>query len=77
MKSSDLPSEVVSLGLLIGLLNEDNNCNITVNTDWFSNPVTQLEDAETRLNNLVALVSSVLGPAGDNPRRRRRSRGPG
>ena len=67
MKSSDLPSEVVSLGLLIGLLNEDNNSNITVNTDWFSNPVTQLEDAETRLNNLVALVSSVLGPAGDNP----------
>lgn len=66
MNSSDLPSEVVSLGLLIGLLSE-NDSTITVNTDWFSNPITQLEDSETRLNNLVALVSSILAPAVDNP----------
>lgn len=66
MDTSDLPVEVTSLGLLIGLLSQSGD-QLDVNAGWFSDPIAGLEGAETRLNNLAALIAQVLAPGVDSP----------
>ena len=66
MDRSQLPAEVTSLGLLIGLLSQ-NGDQLDVDTGWFSNPVAGLEGAETRLNNLATLIAEVLAPGVTSP----------
>lgn len=64
--TNDLGKEVAAIGLLAGILTETNG-QCTVNTDWFSEPVTELEHINTRLNHLVTLIDTVLGPHVDKP----------
>jgi hypothetical protein len=58
---ADLGAEVAALGTLIGLLTRDGD-EISVNTDWFKNPLAGLETIPNRLGSLVKLIDAVLGP---------------
>jgi hypothetical protein len=53
-----LDSRVVDLGLLIGLLKDSGNREFSVNIDWFSDPVTQLEECPTRLSGLLSVIDN-------------------
>jgi len=57
----DFGKEIALIGVLIGILKESGQ-EYTINTDWFENPVTELETIDTRLDALVTLISTVLGP---------------
>lgn len=59
---NSLGTEVTAIGRLIGLLTGPDD-NLTVNTDWFKNPIAQLEQTTDRLNDLVVLLDGILGPA--------------
>jgi hypothetical protein len=63
---NDLQDAVVAIGSLIGLLTE-NNGTVSFNTDWFSDPVTELKQTDTRLNYLAELLSSIFTAAATPP----------
>lgn len=63
--SSDLSSDVLALGELVGLLVAADG-GATVNTGWFSNPLGSLETIDTRLGSLVSVIDGVLGPPLDD-----------
>src|SRR3989440_6657235 len=70
ISQQDLGPEVVSLGVLLGLLTESGD-NVTVNQDWFKNPLApnspSLDNAGQRLNQLVAFIEASLGQGAKNP----------
>lgn len=70
ISQEDLGPEVVSLGVLLGLLTESGD-NVTVNQDWFKNPLApdspSLDNAGRRLNQLVAFIEASLGHGVKNP----------
>jgi hypothetical protein len=70
IKSSDLPSEAVALGILSGLLIPHDD-QFDVNFQWFENPLASdhpsLANIATRLDQLVSFLSSRLQPAPLSP----------
>lgn len=64
--ANNLGTEVNAIGRFIGLL-KGGDGDVTVNTDWFGDPVTELEQVGTRLNDLVALIEAILGPGVTKP----------
>lgn len=66
----DLPPEVFDIGLLVGLLAGSAD-DVTVNLDWFKNPFAadspSLANIGERLDSLVALVDTMLGPGQASP----------
>jgi hypothetical protein len=63
----DLGTEVVAVGMLIGLLTQDesDSSNFTINTGWFDDPIegaNGLSSIPNRLDSLVRLLNDVLGP---------------
>jgi hypothetical protein len=70
IKASDLPSEVVELGILSGLL-IPNGDQLDLNFQWFENPLAadhpSLANIGTRLDHLVSFISSRLQPAPVSP----------
>lgn len=68
IKKSDLGAEVSAAGLLIGLLTPgDIGDTVNFNSDWFSDPISELSGTGTRLSDLVALLAAVLGPGATDP----------
>lgn len=70
ISQEDLGPEVVSLGVLLGLLTESGD-NVVVNQDWFKNPLAagspSLDNIGRRLNQLVAFIEASLGQGVKNP----------
>jgi hypothetical protein len=60
--SGDLGTDVVSLGELLGVLTSSDG-SVSVNEGWFKDPLSSLEQIPDRLDTLVSIVNSVLGPA--------------
>src|SRR2546421_4709998 len=51
-----LDGRVVAIGLLIGVLKDSGNRNVSVNSDWFANPVSKLEECPTRISGLLSVL---------------------
>lgn len=70
ISKDDLPDEVVAIGLMTGILTEVGT-GLAVNADWFKNPFDSvnpsLKNIDQRLNSLVSLVNSIIGPGVANP----------
>jgi hypothetical protein len=63
---NDLHDAVVAIGGLIGLLSKSNGT-VSLNDDWFSDPVTELEKTGTRLHYLATLLGSVFTAVAEPP----------
>ncbi len=64
---ADIGQEISSVGLLVGLLTPGANAGtVDINTDWFSDPITNLKQCGERLNDLVSLIDATLGPPAQN-----------
>jgi hypothetical protein len=63
---SSLDAKVQELGLLIGLLSEEQSV-VSIDKTWFNNTQTRLEATDTRLQYLVELLDTLLGPASAVP----------
>jgi len=66
VSKSDLDTDVLAIGELMGLLTESGDA-VSINTGWFGGPIAHLEAIDTRLDRLVAILSSFLGPGVQNP----------
>jgi len=60
MPNLDLDTSIKDLGLLIGLLTDGGNGNVSVNKDWFRHPVTELEGSPTRVQGLLSVLRSLF-----------------
>ena len=65
----DLGSDVLALGELLGLLTPTDDDSATIDTAWFDDPASRLEQIDTRLHELVSIVDSILSPKLENPPR--------
>jgi len=52
MNKSDISDELLALGQLIGLVHQSGD-SLSINEEWFSNPVVELEKLNTRMEYLV------------------------
>ena len=66
MNKSDISDELLALGQLIGLVHQSGD-SLSINEEWFSNPVVELEKLNTRMEYLVKFIVTVMGPALRNP----------
>lgn len=57
LTKDELGSEVAGLGILIGLLTDEGNGNVSVNESWFSGPVSELEQTPARVKELLDVIS--------------------
>ncbi len=61
-KKDELGTDVANIGLLIGLLTDEGNDNVSVNTDWFSDPISELETIPKRVKELLDVLNSLVNP---------------
>lgn len=59
---STLDKSLISVGLVIGLLTRGSDGKLSVNTDWFASPISQLESAPTRVKTLVDVLDQYFIP---------------
>jgi hypothetical protein len=62
IKKADLDSYVTDLGLLIGLLHAVDDSTVSVNEDWFSDPVSELLATPTRVKELLNVLDAIFTP---------------
>lgn len=65
INKKDLDKKAIDLGALMGLLT-DSGGSLSVDTDWFRDPVAAIGGVDTRLHRLVSLIASLLGPGIDD-----------
>jgi hypothetical protein len=58
--TKDLDRKAIELGKLMGVLVDAEG--LSVNTDWFADPVSAIGRVDTRLDHLATLIGSLLGP---------------
>ncbi|MFZ6776278.1 DUF6603 domain-containing protein [Undibacterium sp. Ji83W] len=66
ISSSELSPSTQAVGQLIGLLRKQAD-GFELNSEWFSNPVSEMEKMGTRLDQVVDLLHGVLGVAASEP----------
>ncbi|MBV9280187.1 MAG: hypothetical protein JOZ41_08920 [Chloroflexi bacterium] len=66
ISKSDLDTDVLAIGELMGLVTRSGDA-VSINTDWFGNPIDKLATIDRRLDRLVAVLGSFLGPAAQKP----------
>jgi hypothetical protein len=59
----ELGNHVADLGLLLGLLIDEGDNKVSVNKDWFAQPVAELEKSPTRVKELLNVLSHLFDPA--------------
>ena len=57
INETTLDQNAVAIGVLIGLLSRADGGNLSVNTEWFSDPVSEIEAGPTRVNEIVSLLT--------------------
>src|SRR5262245_900088 len=60
IKPDQLTNVAAELGLLIGLLTEDEDGNFSFQSEWFSNPVCELKQSPTRVKGLLTVLNSLF-----------------
>jgi hypothetical protein len=66
--SPEIPAELTDLGVILGLINR-NNGDVTLNDEWFRDPVAAMRDllrSDTRRQALIDRSADLFGIAGDD-----------